>query len=140
MLAWLPALSIAIASRSPTSSVERTPVVAPAPEPPPPPKPAVALPPRDQLPSVADDVVVRALDRGRSAFSGCFARARRRDPTLRATKVELHVFLASDGAVLGVETDVADPSFAACLVGVAKRLPFPAPGRTAVANIAFVAS
>jgi hypothetical protein len=149
MLVRLAALSVAFASAGPqqcTSPMRVRQAIftvpqqqAPAPLPieqPPEQKP---LPPSGELPAVSDVIVVHALDVGRAAFSRCFARARRADPTLRATKVNLHVYLGSDGTVFGVETDVIDASFASCLVGVARRLKFPPPGRTAVANIAFVA-
>jgi len=143
----LPAIAIAIASSAApkecaVSSRVREAVVTPVrppaeakPKPPPP-----QLPPLDKLPSVADEIVVRALDIGRAAFNGCFARARRADPTLRVAKVALHVVLDAAGKVLAVETDVTDERFKGCLVRVARGLAFPAPGRMAVAHIAFVAS
>jgi hypothetical protein len=149
MLARLAAISVALASAGPqqcSATVRVRQAILPITVPQSPATPSLdapvqkPLPPRDELPAVSDTIVVRALDLGRAAFLRCFSRARHADPTLQATKVNLHVYLDANGAVFGVETDVTDPAFASCLVGIARRMKFPAPGRTSVANIAFVAS
>jgi hypothetical protein len=101
-----------------------------------PPRPPPETPPI----TIADDAVVHALDNSRAAFSFCFKRAQRDDPTLSALKVNLHLYVDPTGSVLSAYTDVTDAKFAACLTSVARRLRFPAPGAMAVANMVFFAS
>lgn len=89
---------------------------------------------------IADDTVMRALDRGRAGFLYCFHRAQRADPTLVTLKINVHLAVDASGAVTSARTDVSDPQLAACLVRAASRLTFPAPEAAAVADLTFLAS
>jgi hypothetical protein len=101
-------------------------------------QPVVQPPDIDRLPVVADGVVLEALDRERPAFARCFVRAHDLDPTTGVIKAEVRVIVDADGAVRGVQTDLGNAKLAACLVNVARRLKFPAPGRMSVAKVAVV--
>src|SRR5689334_15533034 len=86
-----------------------------------PPARAIALP---------DEVVVRAVAAGQTAFLRCWARAQPVDVGL-ATKVQLHVELDADGRVIAASSDSDSPALSRCLAVVARHLPFPAPGQLA---------
>ena len=88
--------------------------------------------------TLPDDVVVHALEVGQGGFRHCHKRARDADPTLAVVKVSMQIFVAPDGAVTDVKTDVEDPKLATCLANIARHLPLPAPDRAAVANVVFV--
>jgi hypothetical protein len=97
-----------------------------------------AAPPRAsavRLVALADEVVVKAMAVGQPLFLRCFARARRVDPTLDASKVHLHLEVNEAGKVVAVHSDTEAPAFASCLAAVARGLPFPAPGRPAVVDL-----
>lgn len=87
-----------------------------------------------QLAQLADDVVVRALDRGRAAFIGCWKRALKVDPLLDATKIKLRVELDPAGVVVNVTHDATNEKLGNCLVAVTRGLGFEAPSTAAVAE------
>ena len=88
-------------------------------------------PPRTPPPrtvTLPDQVIVKAMGVGQPAFLRCWARAQRIDG-LSATKVHLHIELDASGKVTASESDSDSPVLSSCLALVARRLPFPAPGR-----------
>ena len=87
-----------------------------------------------QLARLRDDIVVRALDRGRAAFIGCWRRALKADPLLDATKIKLRVELDPVGIVVNVTHDTTNEKLGNCLVAVARGLPFEAPSTAAFAE------
>jgi hypothetical protein len=91
-----------------------------------------ATPARDA--QLADDVVVRALDTGRSAFVGCWKRALKADPMLDATKVKVRVEVDETGAVVNVTHDATNEKLGNCLTAVSRGLRFAAPENHAVAE------
>lgn len=96
----------------------------------------LAPPPLPRSPSVRlpDELVLRALERGRAAFVGCWKRALAADPLLEATKVALRVELDAAGSVVAVTHDAPSPRLGNCLAGVARQLAFAAPAAPAVAE------
>lgn len=84
--------------------------------------------------TLPDEVVVKALAVGQPAFLRCWARAQRADG-LSATKVHLHIELDASGKVTASQSDSESPALSSCLAVVARRLPFPAPGRAAVVDL-----
>jgi hypothetical protein len=93
---------------------------------PPPPLRAVTLP---------DEVVVRAMGVGQQAFLRCWSRAQRSDAPPTADKVRLHLEIDEQGRVAAATSDSDSPALERCLQVVARRLPFPAPGRPAVVDV-----
>jgi hypothetical protein len=83
----------------------------PEPRIPPAPRPATPL----RAVTLPDEVVVRAMGAGQQAFLRCWSRAQRSDTPPTADKVRLH---------LEIDLQV-----------VARRLPFPPPGRPAVVDV-----
>jgi hypothetical protein len=131
---WIPALDLPPPPRAPA------PPIAHAPSPPTEHAPTrvPVAPPRPTTPrlvTIADEVVVRALDPGRAAFLGCWARARKAEPLFDPVKIKLHVEIDETGRVVSVTHDAALPKLGACLVFVAKSLVFAPPGQPAAADI-----
>ena len=85
--------------------------------------------------TLPEEVVVKAIGVGQSAFLSCWARAQRTDPVLISTKVHLHLEIDADGKVASVRSDSDSPKLASCLAVVARQLPFPAPGKPAVVDM-----
>jgi hypothetical protein len=98
----------------------------PAALPPAPPMRAVTLP---------DEVVVHAMGAGQQAFLRCWARAQRSDAPPTADKVRLHLEIDEQGRVTAARSDSDSPALERCLQVVARRLPFPPPGRSAVVDL-----
>ncbi len=98
----------------------------PAVPPPPPPVRAVTLP---------DEVVVQAIAVGQQAFLRCWGRAQRSDEPPTADKVRLHLEIDEQGRVAAASSDSDSPALERCLQVVARRLPFPPPGRPAVVDL-----
>jgi len=95
-----------------------------------PPTPASPIKPFYTFP---DHVIMHALGVGEHAFLRCFQRAQRRDPLLTAAKVQIHLELDASGAIVAAQSD-ATGALSNCLVGVARHLPWPAPGKHAVVD------
>jgi hypothetical protein len=94
-----------------------------------------AAAPRARAPTLADEVVVKAVASGQQAFLSCWARARRSaEPPLEA-KVRLHLEVDPDGQVTVASSDSDSPALERCLAVVARGLQFPAPGRAAVVDL-----
>lgn len=93
---------------------------------PPPPVRAVTLP---------DEVVVQAIAAGQQAFLRCWGRAQRSDEPPTADKVRLHLEIDEQGRVAAASSDSDSPALERCLQVVARRLPFPPPGRPAVVDL-----
>ena len=91
-------------------------------------------PPPPRTVTLPDQVIVKAMAVGQAAFLRCWARAQRIDG-LSATKVHLHIELDASGKVTATQSDSDSPVLASCLALVARRLPFPAPGRAAVVDL-----
>jgi hypothetical protein len=104
-----------------------------------PPDRVASPPPRTPPPvrtiTLADEVVVKAMAVGQTAFLRCWARAQRADPTLISTKVRLHLEIDEAGKVTATRSDTDSPALASCLAVVARQLPFPAPGQAAVVDL-----
>lgn len=98
----------------------------PAAPPPAPPPRAVTLP---------DEVVVRAMGASQQAFLTCWSRAQRSDAPPTADKVRLHLQIDEQGRVAAATSDTDSPALERCLQVVARRLPFPPPGRPAVVDV-----
>jgi hypothetical protein len=98
----------------------------PAAPPPAAPRRAVTLP---------DEVVVRAMGVGQQAFLRCWSRAQRSDAPPTADKVRLHLEIDEQGRVAAATSDTDSPALERCLQVVARRLPFPPPGRPAVVDL-----
>jgi hypothetical protein len=89
--------------------------------------PATA-PPTKPARRLADDVVVRALDVMQPAFLRCYKRSQRDNPRSLTLKVNVHLEIDAAGAVTAATTDLRDDApLAACILAVAKKLPFPVP-------------
>jgi len=86
-------------------------------------------PRRASLATLPDEAVVKAIDAGQHAFLRCWVRAQRTEAKPIASKVRLHLELDEQGAVTVVDCDAASAALTRCLSLVARRLPFPAPGR-----------
>jgi hypothetical protein len=97
--------------------------------------PAPSEPRRATLP---DEVVVRTMSAGQSAFLRCWSRAQLVDPPDIANKVRLHVELDATGAVTAVSSDSESPTLSRCIAVVARHLPFPAPGQPAVVDLPLI--
>ena len=97
----------------------------------------VAPPPAPPLRAVTlpDEVVVRAMGAGQQAFLRCWSRAQRSDAPPTADKVRLHLEIDDQGRVAAATSDSDSPALERCLVVVARRLPFPPPGRPAVVDV-----
>jgi hypothetical protein len=85
--------------------------------------------------TLPEEVVVKAIGVGQTAFLRCWARAQRTDPMLISTKVRLHLELDESGKVTTIQSDTESPTLASCLAVVARQLPFPAPGKPAVVDL-----
>ena len=97
----------------------------------------------DRAPSVprvaiADDIVVDVMDVGRSALQMCVRRAEDRDPGSVPRRVDLRLDVDASGTVTSAQVELEDVRLRACLMGVARGLRFPAPGRQASASLVFV--
>ena len=103
------------------------------PEPRIPPAPPRASPLRAV--TLPDEVVVRAMGVGQQAFLRCWSRAQRSDAPPTADKVRLHLEIDEQGRVAAATSDSDSPALERCLQVVARRLPFPAPGRPAVVDV-----
>ena len=89
-------------------------------------------PERERL---GEELTVRVMDLGRSSFVRCFKRAIDNDPTVMDFKVRLRVELDVVGNVTTANTDATVMTLNNCLVRTAYGLPFPAPGKPAVAEM-----
>lgn len=96
-----------------------------------------ALPPAPPVRAVTlpDEVVVQAIGAGQQAFLRCWARAQRSDAPPTADKVRLHLEIDEQGRVTAASSDSDSPALERCLQVVARRLPFPPPGRHAVVDL-----
>jgi len=110
--------------------IERPRAPEPAPSPPPPPVK------RPQLP---DAVVVSALDLARPGLLACVRRARTRGASLGVVKIGVHIEVDADGVVTAATATLDDELLQRCILSVARGLRFPAPGRPAAAELAFIA-
>ena len=88
--------------------------------------------------TIADDVVVDVMDVGRSALQMCVRRAEDRDPGSVPRRVDLHLDVDPSGTVTSAHVELEDLRLRACLMGVARGLRFPPPGRQATASLVFV--
>jgi hypothetical protein len=91
-------------------------------------------PPPVRKAQLPDEIVLRALDRGRAAFIGCWKRALAAEPTLDATKVTVRVEVDAVGLVVGVTHDAPSAKLGNCLTSVTRGLPFAATGTPSVAE------
>ena len=89
-------------------------------------------PQRERL---GEELTLRVMDLGRSSFVRCFKRAMNNDPTVMDFKIRLRVELDVVGNVTTANTDSAVMTLNNCLVRTAYGLPFPAPGKPAVAEM-----
>ncbi len=85
--------------------------------------------------TLPDEVVVQAIGAGQQAFLRCWARAQRSDAPPAADKVRLHLEIDEQGRVAAASSDSDSPALDRCLQVVARRLPFPPPGRPAVVDL-----
>jgi hypothetical protein len=85
--------------------------------------------------TLPEEVVLKAMGFGQRQFLRCWARAQNADPGLMSAKVWLHLDIDAAGKVATVKTDTESPVLAGCLAGVARQLPFPAPGQPAVVDL-----
>lgn len=87
--------------------------------------------PRPPLPSdtLPDEVVLRLLENGRSAFVRCFKKAVAADPMERSFKVKLRVELDGTGGLSRASTDAPTAALDTCLARIVSSLQFPASGR-----------
>lgn len=85
--------------------------------------------------TLPDEVVVRAISGGQQAFLRCWAHAQRSDAPPTADKVRLHLEIDEQGRVTAASSDSDSPALERCLQLVARRLPFPAPGRPAAVDL-----
>jgi len=85
--------------------------------------------------TLPEEVVVKAVGVGQSAFLRCWARAQRMEPGLSSTKVRLHIELDAAGKVIAIASDTDSATLSRCLAVVARQLPFPAPGKPAVVDL-----
>jgi hypothetical protein len=103
------------------------------------PEPRIPAAPPPALPlravTLPDEVVVRAMGVGQQAFLRCWSRAQRSDAPPTADKVRLHLEIDEQGRVAAATSDSDSPALERCLQVVARRLPFPAPGRPAVVDV-----
>jgi len=97
-----------------------------------------STPPRAPSPpratTLPDQVIVKAMGVGQPAFLRCWARAQRIDAP-SSTKVHLHIELDAGGKVTASQSDSDSPVLSSCLAVVARRLPFPAPGRAVIVDL-----
>lgn len=124
--------------RAPLDGPDRAALSAVAPKQEAPPDRVASPPPRTppvRTITLADEVVVKAMAVGQTAFLRCWARAQRADPTLISTKVRLHLEIDGTGKVTASQSDTDSPALASCLAVVARQLPFPAPGQAAVVDL-----
>jgi len=89
-------------------------------------------PQRERL---GEELTLRVMDLGRSSFVRCFKRAIDNDPTVMDFKIRLRVELDVVGNVTTANTDSGVTTLNNCLVRTAYGLPFPAPGKPAVAEM-----
>lgn len=101
-------------------------VAAVQPSPNPTPGPMITLP---------EEVVIKAMDAGQPAFLRCWARAQRVEIGPLVNKIRLKIALDERGQVTAAQSDSESQVLASCLAVVARRLPFPAPGRPAVVEL-----
>jgi hypothetical protein len=82
--------------------------------------------PTDTLP---DEVIMRLLEGGRSAFVRCFKKAINEDPSELSFKVRLRVEVNGEGKMTVATTDSTNKTLDTCLVRMAAWLKFPASGK-----------
>jgi hypothetical protein len=94
-------------------------------------------PPRPPMPmmTLREEVVIKAMDAGQPAFLRCWARAQRVEIGPIGNEVRLKIALDEQGRVTAAQSDSESQVLASCLAVVARRLPFPAPGRPAVVEL-----
>lgn len=120
---WLPSFEVepqlAMPDRPVEREVERTPLTPPPPE-------------RQRAVQLPEELVLRALDSGRTAFVRCWKRALDADPLLEATKVKVRVELDAVGTVVAVTHDATNAKLGNCLSLVTRSLRWAAPMDRAV--------
>lgn len=82
--------------------------------------------PTDTLP---DEVIMKLLEHGRTAFVRCFKKAINEDPTELSFKVKVHIVLDSNGAITSATTDATNQKLDACLTRMTAWIKFPASGK-----------
>jgi hypothetical protein len=82
--------------------------------------------PTDTLP---DEVIMKLLENGRTAFVRCFKKAINEDPTELSFKVKVHIVLDSNGAITSATTDATNQKLDACLTRMTAWIRFPASGK-----------
>ena len=85
-----------------------------------------------------DEVILRLLENGRTAFVRCFRKAIAEDPTELSFKVRLHVELDANGAITTAKTDASDAKLDKCLVRMAGYLKYPASGKPVAAELPLI--
>jgi hypothetical protein len=78
----------------------------------------------------SDEVVVRVVRALHPTFLACWRRAQRNDPTLLSARVRLSLEIDAEGAIAASRADAEDELLSRCLANVARKLTFPAPGRS----------
>ena len=91
--------------------------------------------PTDTLP---DEVIMRLLETGRTAFVRCFRKAIAEDPTELSFKVKLHVELDANGTIMTAKSDASDSKLDACIVRMAHYLKYPASGKPVAAEMPLI--
>ena len=79
------------------------------------------------------------MDLARPGLLACVRRARTRDASLGVVKLAVHIEIDAGGVVTGATLADGDALLQRCIVNVARGLRFPAPGRPAAADLAFIA-
>lgn len=99
-------------------------------------------PPAGPTITLPEEVVIKAMAAGQQTFLRCWAKAQRADPALGAApgamKVRLHLEIDERGKVTAVQSDTDSGALARCLAVVARTLPFPAPGKSAVVDLPLI--
>ena len=102
-----------------------------------PPRAPQAGRPEGRAIALPEEVVVRALSAGQTAFLHCWARAQQREGAI-ASKVQLHLEVDAEGKVIAASSDADSPALSRCLTLVARHLPFPAPGQLAMVDLPLI--
>lgn len=100
-----------------------------------------SAPPRTppvKVTTLPEEVVLKVIGVGQTAFLRCWARAQRIDPALSSTKVRLHLELDATGKVTAIQSDSDSKALSSCLAAVARNLPFPASGTPAVVDLPLI--
>ena len=106
-----------------------------------PPARVSSAPPRTppvQVITLPEEVVLKVMGVGQTAFLTCWARAQRIDPALSSNKVRLRLEIDASGKVTAAQSDSDSKALSSCLAVVARKLPFPAPGTPAVVDLPLI--